>query len=64
MSLAGFQETVAEMVSDGRDLEEVEGTIESARLGEEEKSALWLLAWSYRDRRLSEWERAPAPRAR
>jgi hypothetical protein len=64
MSLAGLQETVTEMVSDGRALDEVEGTIESARIGEEEKSALWLLAWSYRDRNLSEWERASVPRAR
>ena len=46
MGLAVLQRTVAEMVSDGADLVDVEHAIEATRLGEEEKSALWLLAWS------------------
>jgi hypothetical protein len=46
MGVGVLQRTVAEMVSDGADLAEVESALDSIRLGEEEKSALWLLAWS------------------
>jgi hypothetical protein len=46
MSLAVLQERVTDMVSGGRDFAEVEGAIEASPVGEEEKSALWLLAWS------------------
>jgi hypothetical protein len=46
MGLAVLQRAVAEMVSDGADLAEVESAIEATKLGDEEKSALWLLAWS------------------
>ena len=38
------------MVSDGADLADVEDAIEATRLGDEEKSALWLLAWSCENR--------------
>ena len=50
MGLAVLQRTVAEMVSDGADMADVEDAIEATRLGDEEKSALWLLAWSCQNR--------------
>jgi hypothetical protein len=50
MSLAVMQERVTDMVSRGSDFTEVEGAIEAAHVGDDEKSALWLLAWSQAQR--------------
>ena len=47
--LGVLQRAVSDMVSDGADLSEVEEAISYARVDEEERSALWLLAWSSRD---------------
>jgi hypothetical protein len=50
MALGVLQRQVADMVDEGIDLAEVELAIEATKLGEEEKSALWLLAWSCQNR--------------
>jgi hypothetical protein len=60
VSLAVLQDRVAEMASRSRDFAKVEGMIEAAQLGEEEKSALWLLAWSYREPDARTRPRTPA----
>jgi hypothetical protein len=38
-----------ELLMDGMPFEAVESEIERMRLGEEQKSALWLYAWSLQD---------------
>jgi hypothetical protein len=49
----GLQERIAARMSGGASLDEVEeGLIDPARLRQDQKSALWLYAWSMTDRRM------------
>jgi hypothetical protein len=48
-SLGDYQEQVEGMMQAGELFGVVEDTINAATLGEDQKAALWLLAWSSRD---------------
>jgi hypothetical protein len=50
-SIVDGQEEVERMMSTGEPFEAVETMIDEAELNEEGKAALWLFAWSMRDRR-------------
>jgi hypothetical protein len=54
--IVGGQEEVERMMSAGEPFAAVETMIEEAELGEDEKAALWLFAWSMRDRRVQRRE--------
>jgi hypothetical protein len=45
--MASLRDTIAERMEAGESLEEMEKVIEDSGLGEDEKSAVWLFAWSY-----------------
>ena len=49
VSLGDYQEQVEGMIQAGELFGVVEDTINAAALGEDQKAALWLLAWSSRD---------------
>jgi hypothetical protein len=49
--IVGGREEVERMMSAGESFGAVETMIDEAELTEEEKAALWLFAWSMRDRR-------------
>jgi hypothetical protein len=46
---ATCQNTVERMIRDGNPFEEVEDYINATSFAEDQKAALWLLAWSYQD---------------
>jgi hypothetical protein len=48
--LAACQNTVEHMIRDGRAFDRVEDYIDASSLRDDQKAALWLLAWSYQDR--------------
>ena len=50
-SIAARKEEVERLMSAGDSFGAVEAMIDEAELNEEEKAALWLFAWSMRDRR-------------
>ena len=50
--LATCQNTVERMVRDGNAFEEIEDYIDATSFPGVQKAALWLLAWSYQDRRV------------
>jgi hypothetical protein len=50
--LATCQNTVERMIRDGNAFEEVEDYINATSFPGVQKAALWLLAWSYQDRRV------------
>jgi hypothetical protein len=50
-NIVGGQEEVERMMSSGEPFAAVETMIDEAALAEDEKAALWLFAWSMRDRR-------------
>jgi hypothetical protein len=50
MMLAACQNTVERMIRTGYSFEEIEAYINTTAFPEDQKSALWLLAWSYQDR--------------
>jgi hypothetical protein len=54
--LAGGREEVERMMRAGESFSSVETMIDEARLTEEEKAALWLFAWSMRDKRAQQRE--------
>ena len=54
--IAGHWEEVERRLSAGESFDSVEDVIDKARLTEEEKAALWLFAWSMRDRRAQQRE--------
>ncbi len=54
--IAGGREEVERMMSAGESFGAVEALIDEAQLSEEEKAALWLFAWSMRDRRTQQRE--------
>jgi hypothetical protein len=54
--IAGGREEVERMMSAGESFGSVEEMIDEARLTEEEKAALWLLAWSMRDKHVQQRE--------
>ena len=47
--LIDCQETIEQMLADGRTLAEVEEYIERCALDEMEKAGLWMLAWAHQD---------------
>jgi hypothetical protein len=49
MPVAEYQSTIEGLVVRGRSFREIEDVIEDTPLDEEQKAALWLLAWSYPD---------------
>jgi hypothetical protein len=49
VSLGEYQEQIEGMIQAGELFGTVEDTIDSAALVEDQKTALWLLAWSSRD---------------
>jgi hypothetical protein len=49
--IADGREEVERMMSAGEPFAGIETMIDEAKLSEEEKAALWLFAWSMRDRR-------------
>jgi hypothetical protein len=49
MPVAEYQSTIEGLVVRGRSFREIEDVIEDTPLNEEQKAALWLLAWSYPD---------------
>ena len=50
--LATCQNTVERMIRDGTAFDQVEDYINATSFPEVQKAALWLLAWSYQDRRV------------
>lgn len=50
--LATCQNTLERMIRDGNAFEEIEDYINATSFPEVQKAALWLLAWSYQDRRV------------
>ena len=50
--LATCQNTVERMIRDGTAFDQVEDYINATSFPEVHKAALWLLAWSYQDRRV------------
>jgi hypothetical protein len=56
-----YSEEVEGMMCDGEPLDEVEGAIERLPLPEEQKAALWLVAWSLGERPV--WRRSLARQA-
>ena len=46
-NLVELRDQIAERMEAGATLDQAESAIDSSGLGEEEKSALWLFAWSY-----------------
>ncbi len=54
--IAGRWEEVERLMSAGESFSSVEHMIDETRLTEDEKAALWLLAWSMRDRRTQQRE--------
>ena len=55
-SIVGGREEVERMMSAGESFGAVETMIDQTELTEEEKAALWLFAWSMRDRRVQRRE--------
>lgn len=49
VSLGDYQERVEGMMEAGELFGVIEDTINAAALGDDQKAALWLLAWSSRD---------------
>jgi hypothetical protein len=49
--IADSREEVERMMSVGESFAAIEAMIDEAQLTEEEKAALWLFAWSMRDKR-------------
>jgi len=45
MQLASAQTVVEQMVREGRSFRDVEAYVERATLADDQKAALWLLAW-------------------
>ena len=54
--IAGGREEVERMMSAGESFGAVEALIDEASLNEQEKAALWLFAWSMRDKRTQQRE--------
>ena len=54
--IAGHWEEVERRMSAGESFSSVEDMIDESRLTEEEKAALWLFAWSMRDKRAQQRE--------
>ena len=50
MELASVQTMVEQMVREGRSFHDVESYVACATLTDDEKSALWLLAWAEQER--------------
>ena len=50
MELASVQTMVEQMVREGRSFHDVESYVTRATLTDDEKSALWLLAWAEQER--------------
>ena len=48
--LASARAAVEQMICEGRSFREVEDYVERATLVDEQKAALWLLAWAAQDR--------------
>jgi hypothetical protein len=48
--LASARAVVEQMVREGRSFREVEDYVERVTLADEQKAALWLLAWAAQDR--------------
>ena len=46
MQLASAQTVVEQMMREGRSFRDVEDYVERATLADEQKAALWLLAWA------------------
>ena len=52
MKLAEAQTRIEKLARSGEPFERVEAAIDGTDFGEDEKSALWLLAWSHQERRV------------
>ena len=50
MELASVQTMVEQMVREGRSFHDVESYVARATLPDDEKAALWLLAWAEQER--------------
>ena len=50
MELASVQTMVEQMVREGRSFHDVESYVARATLTDDEKAALWLLAWAEQER--------------
>ena len=50
MELASVQTMVEQMVREGRSFHDVESYVTRATLTDDEKAALWLLAWAEQER--------------
>jgi hypothetical protein len=51
MRVAKYQNRVERLARLSRPFDEIEAVIEASPLTSDQKAALWLLAWSYQDRR-------------
>jgi hypothetical protein len=49
MTTAHYRARVEQLVTCGRPFADIEGVIDAAPLRNDEKAALWLLAWSYQE---------------
>ncbi len=49
MITAEYRHHVEQLVASGRPFADIEGLIEAAPLRNDQKAALWLLAWSYQE---------------
>jgi hypothetical protein len=49
MMTADYRHRVEQLVTSGRPFCDIEGVIDAAPLRNDQKAALWLLAWSYQE---------------